>query len=114
MFTELPSNRTEESARTRTMEPSALMLATELGRVATVSPTNNAEERSTLFVLEVESLSFTVNMAELAATRKVGASSMAARSCVLNEKRTIPIPGENLSAAIVAKEKRRDNYLHGY
>jgi hypothetical protein len=75
------------------MEPWALMLATESGRVATVSPTNRAEERSTLFALEVASLSLTVNMAELAAARKVGAkSNMVARSCVLKEKRTIPIP----------------------
>src|SRR5579872_1799059 len=92
MLTELPSNWMEESARTKTMEPSALMLATESGRVATVSPTNRAEERSTLLAPVEDSLSLTVKMAELAANRTVGTNSnMAARNGVLTKKRKLHV-----------------------
>src|SRR5579872_5734269 len=92
MLTELPSNWMEESARTRTIEPSALRLATESGGGATVSPTNRAEERSTLFAPVEDSLSLTVNMGELAANRTVGANSnMAARSGVLTKKRKLHV-----------------------
>jgi hypothetical protein len=97
------------------MEPSALMLATESGLVETVSPTNSAAERRTLFPFGPASPSFTVNMAELAARRKVGKNTASpARRGFLKKKRTVPIPIGNLNVAMLSGSGHAGNCQVGY